>query len=268
MWSGSSPGPAAQIGDRVDQARQGSTVRLGGLLAPYAIRYVVVVDTLAPSIPGFQSPLEEEPPADLEPALLSQLDLRQIIGQGGFDVFIDDAALPERAVLATAKRPTATSVRKASPAPTPSPVGSDPALVGWTPALEAPRGASEATGRVPAGTVLAAVAPARSWELVDAAGRVHRSDTLFGYAASFTVTRPGVVTVKFRGSWVHGLEITLEALLWLVAVGILLGRRRSLSRLSSRIRRRHARRAQAPGPELRVDEESAREPVGAGGAGR
>jgi len=35
----------------------------------------------------------------------------QIIGQGGFDVFIDDDALPERGVLATAERRTATLPR-------------------------------------------------------------------------------------------------------------------------------------------------------------
>jgi GT2 family glycosyltransferase len=262
MWSGSSPGPASAIGDRVELARHGSTVRLGALLAPYAIRYVVVVDSLAPSIPGFQSPLQDAPPTDLEPALLSQLDLRQIIGQGGFDVFIDDAALPERAVLAAAPRSSAPSAHQTSSPP--SAVGTDQALVGWTPVLDAPRGASQATGPVPAGTVLAAVAPARSWEMVGPGGRVQRSDTIFGYAASFKVARPGVVTVRFRGSWVHVLEVSLEALLWLVAVGILLGRRRSLARLSSRIRRRRSRRTHAPPLVFAADEPSASAPVGAG----
>ena len=62
-------------GDRVEQARQGSTVRLGGLLAPYAIRYVVVVDNLAPSIPGFQTPLDFEPPlARVRKCLLGQVE--------------------------------------------------------------------------------------------------------------------------------------------------------------------------------------------------
>jgi hypothetical protein len=108
------------------------------------------------------------------------------------------------------------------------------------------------------------VAPARSWELVDSGGHVQRSDTIFGYAASFHVTRPGVVTVRFRGSWVHALEITLEALLWLAVVGILLGRRRSLSRLSSRIRRRRSRRSAPPTFVFSADDQSAIEPVEAG----
>ena len=231
MWSGSAPGAAGAIGDGVGLARRGSTVDLGRILAPYAIRYVVVVDNLAPSIPGFQSPLGFAPPADLNAALLAQLDLRQIIGQGGFEVFIDDAALPERAVL-VGGRPAAHPV---------SPLGEDPALAGWRPALDAPPGATAVTGRVPAGTVMAAVAPTRSWELVEPGGEVRRAETIFGYASSFAVDHPGTVTVRFRGSWVHGLEIALEVVLWLVVVLLLVGRRRSLSRLSAPVRRRHAR---------------------------
>jgi GT2 family glycosyltransferase len=276
MWSGSSPGAAAAVGRGVDLAEQGSTVRLGGLLAPYAIRYVVVVDNLAPSIPGFQTPPAFAPPPDLNPALLSQLDLRQIIGQGGFEVFVDDLALPERAVLTsgqtsrssstvttasttttsttattttsatTAKKKTASKKKAETAEPTPalSPVGADRSLVGWRPVLAGASGTTHVSGQVPAGTVLAAVAPARSWELVTANGAVEKEKTIFGYAPSFEVRRPGVVTVTFRGSWVHGLEITVEFLLWLVAVGLLVGRRRSLVQLSSRVRRRRVRRAQ------------------------
>ncbi|HXQ75609.1 MAG TPA: glycosyltransferase family 2 protein [Acidimicrobiales bacterium] len=260
IWSGSSPGAAAAVGDAVDVARRGGTVRLGQLLAPYAVRYVVVVDNLAPSIPGYQSPLAAGPPADLDPALLSQLDLRQIIGQGGFEVFIDDAALPERAVLAsghpavppppsaaTTATPTTTTTTTTTTSTTtpPSPVGADQALMGWRPALHGTAGATQASGRVPAGTVLAAVAPSRAWELVEPGGDVQPSKQIFGYAASFDVVRPGPVTVKFRGSWVHGLEVAVEVLLWLLVVALLVCRRRSLARLSSRIRRRRARRARS-----------------------
>jgi hypothetical protein len=52
-----------------------------------------------------------------------------------------------------------------------------------------------------------------------------------------------VVTVKFSGSWVHGLEIGLEAILWAVVIGLLLGRRRSRRWWSGRISRKNARHA-------------------------
>jgi GT2 family glycosyltransferase len=234
VWSGSAPGAASGIGRGVDLARRGETVRLGRLLAPYAIRYVVVVDTLGPSVPGLQSPVGYGAPDDVEPALLSQLDLRQIISQGGFDVFVDDAALAERAVLAKGKRPAA---------PPASLTGLDPALSGWSPALSAPPGATKVTGRVGAGTVLAAVAPAASWQLVEPGGRVRRGETEFGYAASFPVARSGTVTVRFRGSWVHGLEIAGEVLLWLVVLCVLAGRRWVLDWWWGRLRRRSSRRS-------------------------
>jgi hypothetical protein len=271
MWSGSSPGAASRIGDSVQLARNGSTVRLGDLLAPYAVRYVVVVGSLAPSIPGFQTPVSYQPPADLEPALLSQLDLRQIIGQGGFDVYIDDAALPERAVLAPKRvaKPstTTTTTTTASASVTaPTPVGSDHALSGWRPVLNAPPGATQATGRVPAGQVLAAVAPSHSWELVAPGGHVQSATTRFGYAASFNVARPGTVTVKYRGSAAHGFEITFEVLLWVVAVCLLVGRRRSWGRLWRRMKRRSVRRSERPRPDattLGSDDEARHDPAGA-----
>ena len=265
IWSGSSPGAAAAVGSAISLARSGSTVRLGQLLAPYAIRYVVVVDTLAPSIPGFQAPPGVAPPADLEPALVAQLDLRQIIGQGGFEVFVDDSALPERAVLASGHpsasaatpsttQTTTTTTTTTTPTPTTSasPVGPDPALAGWRPVLSAAPGVSQVTGSVPAGTVLAAVAPSPSWELVGPGGRVLRSEPIFGYAASFAVARPGVVTVRFRGSAGHTIEIIVELLLWLVALLLLLGRRSSWSRWAGRAQRLSARwihRTAAPEPE-------------------
>ena len=89
LWPGSAPGAATALGHAVGLARDHATVRLGRLLAPYAVRYVVVVDTLGPSIPGLQSPISHPAPADLVGALASQVDLRQIISQGGFDVFVD-----------------------------------------------------------------------------------------------------------------------------------------------------------------------------------
>jgi hypothetical protein len=243
-------------------------VRLGQLLAPYAVRYVVVVGSLAPSIPGFQEPLAYRPPPDLRPALLAQLDLRQIIGQGGFDVYIDDAALPERAVLAakpapkpspaaltTTTAPTTTTTTTTTTPTTPTtpttttptttttivapiPVGSNRSLLGWRPVLSATPGATEFTGRVPAGRVTAGVAPPDVWELETATGHVQRATTSFGYAASFDVARPGTVTVKYRGSASHGIELVLEALLWLVVLCVLVGRRSSWARVAGRIRRR------------------------------
>jgi GT2 family glycosyltransferase len=217
LWPGSAPGKAAAIGDGIRLARNHATVRLGRLLAPYGVRYVVVLNTLAPSIPGLQSPSSYPAPGDLLGALSSQIDLRQIISQGGFDVFVDPSALPLRGWRPPGSEPSSGS----------SVTGVDPELTGWRPALLGAPGATSVTGPVGAGTVLNAFAPAGDWLLSGASGRAtraSRASRAFGYGATFPVARPGTVTVSFVGSGVHGFEIALETAAWVVVAAALAGR--------------------------------------------
>jgi hypothetical protein len=215
LWPGSSPGKAAAFANGIQLARRHDTVRLGRLLAPYAVRYIVVVDTLAPSIPGLQTPISHPPPGDLLGALSSQVDLRQIISQGGFDVFVDSVALPLRATRHTLAQPSPPALAV---------TGAAPELTGWRAALLGASDATGVTGRVPAGTVLDAVAPATSWQLTGPHGAVVRASSSFGYAATFHVARPGTVTVAFDGSWSHGVEIAVESAAWVILAAALAGR--------------------------------------------
>ena len=94
---GSSPGRPRRSAHGVRLARSHATVRLGRLLAPYAVRYVVVVDTLGALDPRAADARSRIPPPPISlGALGAQIDLRQIISQGGFDVFVDPSALPLR----------------------------------------------------------------------------------------------------------------------------------------------------------------------------
>ncbi|HXQ91287.1 MAG TPA: glycosyltransferase family 2 protein [Acidimicrobiales bacterium] len=238
LWPGSSPGKADAVADAVRLARRHGTVRLGRILAPYAVRYVVVVDTLAPSIPGLQTPISYPAPADLVSALAAQVDLREVISQGGFDVFEDADALPLRAVRAGAAGPVS---------PAAAVTGADPALSGWRPVLVGAPGDSGATGRVGAGTVLAAVAPAGAWQLSSGRGRPQPGSTAFGYAATFHLARPGRVSLGYAGSWAHGLEIGVEIAAWVVVAGALAGRRRWLDWWWGPLGRRGARRRRRRG---------------------
>jgi GT2 family glycosyltransferase len=245
LWPGSTPGKAAAIGNGIRLARSHSTVRLGRLLAPYAVRYVVVVDTLAPSIPGLQTPISHPAPGDLLGALSAQIDLRQIISEGGFDVFLDPSALPLRAVRGAAGAPQS---------PASAVTGVDPRLTGWHPALFGASGATSVTGRVQAGTVLDAVAPASAWKLTGNHGAVVAASSSFGYAATFHVRRPGTVTVAFVGSWTHGVEIGIETSAWIVVAAALAGRRWWLDWWWGPIGGRGARRrrrGRAPGDTVR-----------------
>jgi GT2 family glycosyltransferase len=236
LWPPADPGEASGIADALEEATAGSTIRLGALLAPYAIRYVVLVDAIAPSIPGLQTPVVYPPPTDVEPSLLAQVDLRQLIGQGGFDLFEDDQAVPLRGVHAEGRG-------RSNPAPV---------LVG------APD-ATAVRGFVPPGTLVAAVAPGESWRLVSGSQSATPVPAL-RFPASFPVAHAGVVTLRFRGSLLHGVAVVVEVALWIALVAVLLGRRRWLDWwwLPLRTRRAAASRAHSP-----VAKESTEPTVGA-----
>ncbi len=89
LWPGSSPGPAAAIASDVRLAREGQTVRLGRLVAPYGVRFIVVLRSLAPVIPGLQQPQSYGSEQSLTSALRSQEDLRELAGELGYTVFAD-----------------------------------------------------------------------------------------------------------------------------------------------------------------------------------
>lgn len=74
-------GQTAAVGERLDLAARGETVRLGRLLGMYGIDYIVVLDRLAP--PPFEGPIvhpDEVPATGLVLALESQLDLERKLG--------------------------------------------------------------------------------------------------------------------------------------------------------------------------------------------
>jgi GT2 family glycosyltransferase len=244
LWPGSSPGPASTVGAAVRLAESAKTVRLGHLLAPYAVRYVVVVSSLGPSTVGSQSTLSRSLPSDLPTGLARQIDLRQLISQSGFEVFVDDAALPERA-LRPAPPAGANAVRgvtRTTPSATVfgvSTSGSSPALSGWHAVLRGVPGSTHVTGRVGAGTIFDAVAPESAWQLVGPGVGNRRAQLAFGYAPSFRLVRPAVVTVRFAGSWRHGLAVGAEVALWIVVLGAFGGRRRWFERWHGLLRRRY-----------------------------
>ncbi len=87
LWMGPPPPNSQQVAADIQLASAGKTVELGQLLAARSIRYVVVVEALAPDVPGLQQPRVDPPPAALLTALASQTDLRQLPTQGGYEVF-------------------------------------------------------------------------------------------------------------------------------------------------------------------------------------
>jgi len=223
LFAPASPGPAATLSAALSLARDDRTVHLGRLLAPAAVRYIVVLDTLSPSIPGVQTAPAYPPPAGLIGALEAQIDLRQIPGGEGFTVFENAAALPERAE----RGPSDGGL------PHPAAVPSVLDVTGWRGVLPAPAGALAAAGPVSGGTVFSSAAPAGHFQLV-VDGRAVAWSAAFGWASQYRAPA-GTAKLRFRGNPIVPLSVLAQFVLWLGVAWLLVDARFALRR---RLRRR------------------------------
>ena len=237
LWNGAAAGPAAGLASAVDLARADRTDRLGRMLAPAGVRYVVLLTSLAPEISGEQSPEELPVPADVAPALGRQLDLAPVVSGTGITVYANAAWIPQRAET--------TSPPRIADGPPGSP------LVVTQAVLPGPRATRSYRGPLAAGTVLSAVAPAGRWELETLAGTAPQAPWL-GWAASYRVTRQGNATLSFDDGAVTPLADLVAVATWLAAITALVFRARSGGRsegLGTAVRRRRATAADEGGGE-------------------
>ncbi len=234
LWAPASPGPAADVADAVRLAQRGLTAHLGRLLAPAAVRYVVVIEALAPQIPGVQTSPSMPPPPGLVTSLHQQSDLAQVsTSVGGLVVFENTTGLPQRAertrpLPATAGRPAGW------------PTAQD--VTGWRPVLPGPAGLRSYSGTVASGTVFASYAPAGRWR-VHVHGLTVASTPAFGWAGQYENVPAGPATLRLGLTPLVPLAVIAELLLWLAVAGTLLGRRRWLDWWVGRVAARRARKA-------------------------
>lgn len=215
-WAGGTPGPAEVLADAVTVARERGTTRLGRLLAPAAIRYVVVPERAAPLQSG--TPVFPPPP-DLPAALDAQVDLKQLKTDDAVRVYENAAWAPGRAVLAPDQAGAAQQSNLASAAAVD--------LSGSRFTLPRQRSRARFQGPVQQGeTVFLSEASSRRWEL-RVGGRTARRTEAFGWANAFTAPASGTATLQFHTPPWRYLAVVLEVVLCL-AVGVrLLGGRRS-----------------------------------------
>ncbi len=209
-------GPAALVADAVRLAVAGGTVHLGRLLAPAGVRYVVVVDGLAPSMVGTVTPsVSAPPPAGLDTDLLEQDDLQVVPSQAGVQIFENGETMP---VTAERSRPLP-AVRTWS-----YPAAAD--VTGWRPVLSELSSGAPASGPVVAGTLYAGYAPAGHFAVrVD--GHTVGQRPAFGWAAQYAVAATkGRATLSLSEFPYVPLAVLLEAAVWVVLAAALLGRRR------------------------------------------
>jgi len=217
-WA-SPPGASDLVGEALRLAADGRTARLGRLLGPLGIRYLVLAERSAPARSETAVRL---PPAGVAATLAQQLDLRGIDVDPALTIYENDAWVPERAALA-ASGSADVAAAVAATEPFDATVGLD--LSPSSPVLDGAASAVRFRGDVPAGTVYLAEAASSRWVL-ESEGEVAERQTAFGWANAFTVDQPGEATLRYRTSPLRWLAVAGQALVWLAMVGAVVRFRR------------------------------------------
>ncbi len=208
------PGPAVLVANAVRLATSGGTVHLGRLLAAAGVRYVVLVEGLAPSTVNSLTPsVNAPPPPGLQADLLEQDDLHVVPGQVGIGVFENDETMP-------------VTGQRLAPLPAVSswsyPGEAD--VAGWQPVLGSLAGSASEASAVRTGTVYAGYAPAGSFSLsVDGHPATRRP--AFGWAAQYATT-DGRAQLSLSQFPYVALAVLAEVVLWVALLAALVGRRR------------------------------------------
>ena len=218
LWPPSRPGPAGQVVDDLALARAGQTTRLGHLLAPLAIRYLVL-----PVRPASGSAVNRivAPPSDLLDALGTQVDLRSVETDPAFVVYENAAWGPGRALLpAAAVGPShGTGARAAQAAE----------LAGATALLPGQSGPASFRGSVPRpGDVFLSAAGSSRWQL-QVAGQTAARRPAFGWASAFAAPA-GAANLTYRTPPIRALELWVVLVLWAAGLAFLLRSPRHLPR--------------------------------------
>jgi hypothetical protein len=265
LWNAPAPGPAARLASAVNLAQAGRTDRLGTMLAPAGVRYVVLLTSLAPEIQGEQSPEEYPVPADLTAALNRQLDLEPVVSGTGITVYANAAWLPERALVPAGRSLATADTGRASLFARVHSNPASPLIPAAVPVLPGPAAARSYRGSLVGGTLLTALAPAGRWSLVEANGARAARASAFGWAGRYAVTVTGVGTLRFDGGALTPISFFASVVAWIVALAVLFrfglgipwrGLRRRRARARGRAR---GKDPETTGPQSTTDAGSSRQ---------
>jgi GT2 family glycosyltransferase len=215
QWPATDSGATPRLAADLRLADEGLTSSLGHLLAPLAVRYIVVPSALAPSGDGGAAvPV----PHGLLTALLLQADLRTVRTDPELTVYENAAWAPQRAVL-----PAAAVAASRSGDPQAS---QDAPLAGAPPVLPG-SGSTGFSGPIPAGQeILVSETADGNWHLV-VDGHTAPRRVAFGWAMAFGPTGGGPATLAFHTPATRTLAVVVETLLWLAVVAaVVIGMRR------------------------------------------
>ena len=204
-WIAPVAGDAAIV-DALDQIAAGSTQRVGRLLAPLGIRYVIVPE-FDDVVSTTSDPLEL--PTGLVEAIDEQLDIVSIQGVPTVELFENTSWIPTYSIL------TGETAAASRTAGNEALVRSD--LTSVVPAFSGTDARSSATMAVPVGTVHIGVPFDQNWQLeVDGVDLEPRR--AFGVTTAFDVQTAGTATLSYDTPGSRTALLLLQLLLWLVAM--------------------------------------------------
>lgn len=206
------PAPAGDatplLGDSVQLALAGETSRLGHLLAPMGVRYLVIPDGLAPEPFGGELAPVDPSVAD---AFTEQLDLVEVGLNRELRVFRNTAWIPVRASIPIDRE--AAGDAETALAQT---VAAD--LTGSRLVLEQRHGPFRATGEIEGiGPIHVASGSDPGWELT-IAGRSQPRRRHFGWAVGFEAEQSGAGELTYRTPSSIRLALFGQLALWIVLI--------------------------------------------------
>ena len=233
-WPGRPSKTESEVGSILEQLASESTLRGGRLLAPYAIRYIVVpVADGAASTVDLPLPL----PNGLVDALDDQLDFAAPLTRPlNFIVYENTAWIPTRAEFSEAAADATRQAGLESLAQVDLRSVAVPVAVGAT-------DNTDASFVVQPGAVTVATGVDQRWSL-DVAGLSIPPRPAFGATTGYDITTAGSATLHYRTSTARAVELIGQLLLWLLlAVGI---SRFDTASITRRRRRRVRTEPEAP----------------------
>ena len=204
-WPGQEPPAAAGLRTAWDEAMSGRSDRMGASLAPLGVRYVIVMERIAPEPFG---DLIEPVPALVHDRLGSQFDLERRESRGGVAVYRNTAWRPTRTLLEGTGEVTAARIAAAANLALPD--------------FEHP---TTASGQLPAGSTLYLADASDGWVLRVNGERIG-SDPALGWAQSFRTGAGGTAVLRHEPSAANVSRIVLWAVV-VVVVPLAMLRRRS-----------------------------------------
>jgi GT2 family glycosyltransferase len=213
LFPGRTDGGTEILEEALLTATRRETNRLGDLLGPMGIRYVVVPERLAPT--PFAT---EEFPLDpqVRDALASQLDLVQINVNTAVTIYENAAWIPTRALLPSSDAgdmgEDAVEPREALAAATRTDFGDATAALGDE------QGPTTFQGPVDGeGELYLASGPTDGWHL-EVDGEEAERRTVFGWANAFDLPRGGTAKLSYDTPLTRLLLIVVQAALWILVL--------------------------------------------------